>query len=165
MRNNIDRPILIATGIILLLTFASFSFWTEVSMIIMNVLNSHLLTVILFILVAVITFFHYQKYNHEKNDKISSKDGLEKPIDYLQFLFTHAGILISVQALTRETFAHFNFPELSQCEKFSSFDSFGFIAAIVVLTIYSYAKIQPVIQDTYINKVHVKNSANAKNTP
>jgi len=87
---------------------------------------------------------------------ISDKEGLEKPIDYFQYILTYGSIGTSIQTLSKEVFLKYNFPEKQVCMYLNNFDYSTFVIVIFVLLFYSYGKIKPVIQETFVNKEKIR---------
>lgn len=131
------------------LSLISFFQWTKVSVWLFDLLKSELLTFVIWIILIVILLIHYWKNKAKESNGISEKEGLEKPIDYLQFLFTFGAIGLTLQTIAKELFAHYNFSEFSKCIGLDGFDCFGFFAVIVVLIFYSYSNLQPIILDVF----------------
>jgi len=153
---NLDYKVIgvaIGLGIIAILSYV---FWKPTSIYIMIILESKILTFFIWLILALTGIIHYYKNNAEDKNLISDKDGLDKPIDYLQFILTFGAIGSSIQILVRETFANYNFPKKSICVNFTGFDNATFVIVIIVLIFYSYGKIKPVIQETYVSKEKVR---------
>lgn len=141
---------------LVVLAFVSYVNWDIMSHYLMKFLESKIFTFGIWVLIVVTSIIHYNKNCDEDENLISDKEGLDRPIDYILFIFTYGAIGTSVQALAKETFANYNFKELSKCSNFSGFDNISFVIVIVVLVFYSYGKIKPIIQETYIEKVKVR---------
>lgn len=147
--------------VLLFVALVSYIFWGDISPWILTILNTPILTFIIWLVLGVLLFSHFRKNKTIKNGLISDKDGLEKPFDYIQSWFTYGVIGTSIQTLSREVFARLNFPELSGCLGFSDFDSLSFGGVIIVLAIYLYAKIQPIVEeDFFIHKNKIKPNTN-----
>jgi len=160
---NLDFKVIgvaIGLGIIAILSYV---FWKPTSEIIMTALESKIMTFCIWLILILTGVIHYYKNNPEEKNLISDKDGLDKPIDYLQFILTFGAIGSSIQILVRETFANYNFPEKSICSNFTGFDNATFVIVIIVLIFYSYGKVKPVIQETYISKEKIRLKENELN--
>ena len=152
---DVNWKLVIAIISLFALSIISFANWVEISELIMTLLESKYLTFSIWILLILIAFFHFYSHTNSKN-LISDKEGLDKPIDYLQFVFTYSAIASSIQALSREVFAHYNFKNLSKCKDFNSIENASFIIVIIVLTFYSYGRIKPVVKDLIYSKKKIK---------
>jgi hypothetical protein len=143
------KLVIVAIGLLVASSF-SFSYWTFVSNMIMKILESKFLSFTIWAVIIITTLIHYNKNHGKDKNLISDKEGLEKPIDYIQFIFTYGAIGSSIQVLAKETFANLNFKELAKCSNFSGFDNLSFVIVIIVLIFYSYGKVKPIIEETYI---------------
>ena len=153
---KVDYKVVGVAIVLFIISVFSYTNWNLVSTFLMKFLESKILTFAIWILLIITSIIHYNKnYNEDKN-MISDKEGLDKPIDYLLFVFTYGAIGSSIQALAKETFANYNFKELSKCAEFTGFDNASFFIVIIVLIFYSYGKIKPIIQETYIVKSKIR---------
>ena len=153
---KIDYKVLIVAIVLFIIAIHSYSNWELTSKHLMSLLSSKALTFGIWIALIITSIIHYNKNYNDTENMISDKEGLEKPIDYLQFVFTYGAIGASIQALAKETFANYNFKELSKCSDFNSLDNVSFLIVIIVLIFYSYGKIKPIIQETYIIKSKIR---------
>ncbi|MFD2916374.1 hypothetical protein [Psychroserpens luteus] len=153
---KIDYKVVGVAIVLFLISVFSYTNWILVSTFLMKFLESKILTFAIWILLIITSIIHYNKNYNEDNNMISDKEGLDKPIDYLLFIFTYGAIGSSVQALAKETFANYNFKELSKCVEFTGFDNVSFFIVIIVLIFYSYGKIKPIIQETYVVKNKIR---------
>lgn len=138
----------------------SISNWEHTSKGIFTVLSSDIITTSIWISLVIFLIIHYVRNHNTEENVISEKEGLEKPIDYLQFLFTYGAIGLTLQTTSRELFAQLNFEELSKCQEMSGFDCFGFLAVIIVLSSYSYNKIKPVVLEAIKPKEKINTAPN-----
>ncbi len=162
---NLDYKVIGVAIVLGVLAIVSYVYWKPTSEILMIILESRILTFCIWLTLVLTGIIHYYKNNEEDKNLISDKDGLDKPIDYLQFILTFGAIGSSIQILLRETFANYNFPNKSICNELTGFDNATFVIAIIVLIFYSYGKIKPIVQETYISKesVRLKNNETEKN--
>ncbi len=159
---KLDFKVIFVALILFIIAIISLVYWELVSKFIMNILKSKSVTIGGWILLTITAFIHYHKNKYDDKNFISEKEGLDKPIDYLQFVLTFGAIGTSVQVLSREVFAFYNFPELCNTNRFLGFDIVSFLIVIVVLTFHSYGKIKPVLQETYIEKNKIETKSNIK---
>jgi len=157
---ELNWKLIVAIISLFVLSMFSFANWSNVSFFIMKLLESRYLTVGIWILILLIAIFHF--YSHTNKNLISDKEGLDKPIDYVQFVFTYSAIASSIQALSREVFAHYNFKTLSKCKDFNGIENVSFIIVIIVLTFYSYGRIKPIVKDLIYNKKKIRIDTNDK---
>ncbi|MBE7630468.1 hypothetical protein [Tenacibaculum piscium] len=153
---KIDYKVVGVAIFLLVISIYSYTNWNSVAKFLMTFLESKILTFGIWILLVITSVIHYNKNYDEDENMISDKEGLDKPIDYLLFVLTYGAIGSSVQVLAKETFANYNFKELSKCAEFSGFDNASFFIVIIVLIFYSYGKIKPIIQETYIVKSKIR---------
>lgn len=153
---KLDYKVIGVAIVLGILAIASYVNWEQTSKILMRILESRVLTFSIWLILILTGIIHYYKNYEEDNNLISDKDGLDKPVDYLQFIFTFGAISTSIQILLRETFANYNFPHKSICSELTGFDNATFVIVIIVLIFYSYAKIKPIVQETYISKESVR---------
>ena len=148
---------------IALLTLAGISYfnWDSFSLEILRFLDSNGLTFGIWAFLIITVIIHYQKSDKSNENRLSDKDGLEKPIDYALFVGTYGAIGTSIKTVGRELFARINVPDESLCKGFSNFDSVSFGAIVILLSIYFYHKVKPVVQETYIQIASVKPADNA----
>lgn len=149
---KIDYKVVIVAIALLIIALYSYSNWELFSKHLMSLLGSKALTFGICIILIITSIIHYNKNYNDEENMISDKKGLEKPIDYLQFVCTYGAIGKSIQSLAKETFANYYFKELSKCSDFNVFDYVSFLMVIIVLIFYSYGKIKPIIQETYVIK-------------
>ena len=156
MTQKLDfKLIFVAIGL-LILAYVSFNYWRFCAPVIFDLLDSRLLTFGIWTFLGVTLFIHYQ-LNHSTNEnQVSDKDGLERPVDYLQYGATYGAIGTSIQVISREVFANYNFPELSKCSELEWFDGVSFLAALIILSLYCYVKLKPIIQETFLIKSKVE---------
>lgn len=147
MSKDIDFKTLWVIIILLVVIGISSLNWEYVSKLIFKVLDSRALTSIIWIFIILFSSVHYYK-NHTKGNTITDKTGLEKPIDYIQFAFTFSAIGMTIQTTARELFAQMNFSSNAKCSELDGYDCFGFFAVIIILVVYSYDKVKPVILET-----------------
>lgn len=162
---KLDYKVIGVAVILGILAIVSYANWELTSGIIMSILESRKLTFLIWLILILTGVIHYYKNYEEDNNLISDKGGLDKPVDYLQFILTFGAIGSSIQILLRETFANYNFPNKSICSELTGFDNATFVIVIIVLIFYSYGKIKPIVQETYISKesVRLKNNETEKN--
>lgn len=153
---KLDLKVIIVAVFLIILAFTSYLNWELMSKYLMKFIDSKVLTFGIWVTLVVTAVIHYNKNYDDDKNLISDKEGLDRPIDYVLFVFTYGAIGTSIQALAKETFANYNFKELSKCSDFSGFDNLSFVIVIVVLVFYSYGKIKPIIQETYIEKVKIR---------
>ena len=154
--NKVDLKLVLASIVLLVVALISFLNWSFVSSLIIQFLTSKILTFCIWAILTIVSIIHYFR-NHEKDKNlISDKDGLEKPIDYFQFVATFGAIGSSIQILARETFASINFSKLAKCSEFSKVDIFSFFIVIIVLVFYSYNKIKPIFIETFVSKSKIR---------
>ena len=153
---KLDLKVIIVAVLLVILAFTSYLNWELMSIYLMKFIGSRILTFGIWASLVITAGIHYNKNYDDDKNMISDKEGLDRPIDYVLFVFTYGAIGTSIQALAKETFANYNFKELSKCSDFSGFDNLSFVIVIVVLVFYSYGKIKPIIQETYIEKVKVR---------
>lgn len=153
---NLDYKVIGVALFLAVIAILSYYYWTPTSDFIMRTLESRILTFLIWLILAVTSIIHFYKNKQDNKNLISDNEGLDKPINYLQFIFTFGAIGTSIQVLSRETFANYNFLEKARCSDYSGFDNIAFIIVIAVLISYSYAKIKPVVQETYIVKRKVR---------
>ena len=153
---KLDYKVIGVAVVLGILAIVSYVNWEQTSESLMSILESRVLTFSIWLILILTGIIHYHKNYEEDNNLISDKDGLDKPVDYLQFILTFGAIGSSIQILLRETFANYNFPSKSICSELTGFDNATFVIVIVVLIFYSYGKIKPVIQETYISKESVR---------
>jgi hypothetical protein len=162
---KIDLKVVLAGIFLILVSTISYFKWRIVSSLIILILSSNILTFFLWIFLVVVSLIHYYRNSNDDKNLISDKEGLEKPIDYVQFIFTYGAICSSIQVLAKETFAHYNFKEQSKCINFTGFDNLSFVIVIIVLIFYSYGKIRPIVQETFMikNKIRTIEKENEEN--
>lgn len=153
---KVDFKVVLAGLFLILISLLSYFKWSYFSNVILCVLNSNILTFIIWVFLTITSVIHFYRNNSEDKNLISDKEGLEKPIDYVQFIFTYGAICSSIQILAKETFVHYNFKELSKCTNFSGFDNISFVIVIIVLIFYSYGKIRPIVQETFMIKNKIR---------
>lgn len=144
---NIDLKVVGVVVLLSIIAVISLSNWEQTSLFIFSILSSEKITTGIWGGLLIFLIIHYFRNRNTDDNIISEKEGLEKPIDYLQFLFTYGAIGLTLQTTTKELFAQLNFTELSKCRDLSNFDCFGFLAVIIVLSYYSYNKVEPVVME------------------
>ena len=159
MSKNVDFKVVGVIIILIAVIVISRNNWEFVSEQIFRILKSRTLTTVIWGFIILFSVIHYYK-NHTKGNTITEKTGLEKPIDYIQFAFTFSVIGMTIQTTARELFAQLNFAELSKCSDFDNYDCFGFFTVIVVLVVYTYGKVKPVIIETIQPKENVDSQSN-----
>ena len=153
---KLDLKVIGVAIVLAILAITSYIYWEPTSEMLMKILESRILTFLIWLVLTLTGIIHYNRNNEDDKNLISDKDGLDKPVDYLQFILTFGAIGSSVQILLRETFANYNFPEKTFCKELTGFDNITFVIVIIVLIFYSYGKIKPVVQETYISKEKVR---------
>lgn len=153
---KIDYKISSIAIMLIVIAIVSYTNWETVSKIILTILESRELTFIIWSVLITIGIIHYVKNHSDNKNLISDKEGLEKPIDYLQYIFTYGSIGTSIQILAKEVFLKYNFPEKQVCMYLNNFDYSTFVIVIFVLLFYSYGKVKPVIQETFVNKEKIR---------
>lgn len=153
---KIDYKISSIAIMLIVIAIVSYTNWETVSKIILTILESRELTFIIWSFLITIGIIHYVKNHSENKNLISDKEGLEKPIDYFQYILTYGSIGTSIQILSKEVFLKYNFPEKQVCMYLNNFDYSTFVIVIFVLLFYSYGKIKPVIQETFVNKEKIR---------
>lgn len=153
---NLDLKVVGVAIVLGVLAIISYLNWEMTAAILMSILESRELTFAIWLSLILTGIIHYNKNYEQDKNLISDKDGLDKPVDYLQFIVTFGAIGSSIQILLRETFANYNFPSKSICSQLTGFDNITFIIVITVLIFYSYGKIKPIVQETYITKESVQ---------
>lgn len=142
--------------VLIVLALVSYVYWKYVSVFILSILESESVTFILWLLLIITAIIHYYKNHSDNKNLISDNEGLEKPLDYGQFVFTYGSIITSIKILAKEIFTKYYFPDIKSCMIMNDFNYTTFILVVIVLSSYSYSKIKPVFQETYIKKEKIK---------
>ncbi|MCT4636576.1 MAG: hypothetical protein N4A72_02615 [Bacteroidales bacterium] len=159
---KLDLKVVFVAIFLFSVAITSLKYWEVVSGYLFDTLNSKTLTFVIWVILIITAVIHYQKNKDDDQNLISDKDDLDKPIDYVQFVSTFGAIGTSVQVLSREVFTFFTFPDLCKTASFKGFDILSFVIVIIVLTLYCYGKVKPVLQETYIEKSKIQTKPNTR---
>lgn len=157
---NINLRLIYVALLLLLLFFSAFFAWEYVKFFIVLFLKSPILTVSIWFFLTIIAIVHYINNINKEPNSINDKEGLEKPMDYLQFVGTYATILSSAQTFAKEFFMQWNFPNETNCKNFNDFDKICIISCVFVLVYYSFIKIAPICSEAFKKKSPVTSDNN-----
>jgi uncharacterized membrane protein len=147
--NNLNWKLIIAALLLFISAIAAYYNWDFMKLLIAGFLKSPLLTLGIWALIVIVSIIHYINNHSQELNSINDKEGLERPLDYLQFIGTYATILTSAQTFGREFFFQWNFPNETNCKNFSEFDKICMISCVFVLIYYSFLKIKPVVGEAF----------------
>ena len=156
MQERLNLKLIFVTLLLLVSALVAYYYWVILREWILGTLKSDLLTFLIWTFLVVISLVHFFIYNEKKSNAISDKDGLEKPLDYFQFIGTYGVILTFAKTFGCEFFVQWNFPEMSQCDNFNKFDQICMVSCVFLLINYSLQKIYPVLEDIFIKKVSIQ---------
>lgn len=156
MQEKLNLKLIFVTLLLLVSALAAYYYWTIMKEWILGTLKSEVLTFLIWAFLVVICLIHFVIYRSDESNVISDKDGLEKPLDYFQFVGTYGVILTFAKTFGCEFFVQWNFPEASNCNNFNKFDQICMISCVVLLINYSAHKIYPVLEDIFVKKVSIQ---------
>ena len=156
MQEKLNWRLIFVAIMLMALSLGAYYYWGVIKYWISSTLKSEILTVIIWIFLTTVLAIHFYIYRASNVNVISDKDGLEKPLDYLQFTGTYGVILTFAKTFSCEFFLQWNFPGESQCSNLGFFDKICMISCVFVLINYSFYKIWPVLEDIFIKKVSIQ---------
>ncbi len=149
---RININLIVVALLLFLVSIVAYVFWNTIKYLICNILESGVMTAIIWILLFVIAIIHYFNNNIEDKNLINDREGLEKPFDYLQFVGTYGVILTSAQRLGKEFFLQWNFPDVTSCKNFTNIDNISLLCCVFVLVHYSFIKVSPIAIEAFTKK-------------
>lgn len=154
--NNLNWKLIIVALLLFSSAVTAYYSWDVLKFGIAILLKSPILTLAIWASISIIAIMHYFNNHTEEPNSINDKEGLEKPMNYFQFIGTYATILTSAQTFSKEFFLQWNFPNETNCKNFTEFDRICIVSCIFVLMYYSFVKIRPVFEEAFKKKAKVR---------